>query len=193
MYINVKIIEIDKNVCEELSESLHHALILNGDGTDPDLLHSEHISNIDTFIAMTGHDEENIIASLIAKKNNVEQVITKVSRSNYSSIINNLEIDNVITPKEIITDEIIKYIRGNSVETLHRIVDGQGQILEIIAKDTDHIIKKPLSKISLIDGVLIGTIVRKNEVVIPTGKDMIFPEDRVILITSRNNIYSSGE
>lgn len=193
MYINVKIIEINKNICEELSESLPHALILNGDGTDSDLLYSEHIDNIDTFIAMTGHDEENIIASLIAKKNNVEQVITKISRSNYSSIINKLEIDNVITPKEIITDEIIKFIRGNSVETLHRIVDGQGQILEIIAKDTDFIIKKPLSKINLVDGVLIGTIVRKNEVVIPTGKDAIYPGDRVILITSTNNISSLND
>lgn len=186
MHIKVKIIERDHAVCEKLSEELPNTLIINRDGTDSELLAEEHIEAVDSFIALTGRDEENIISSLIAKQNHVSRVITKISRHYGKSVISSLGLDTIITPHDIITNRILKYVRGESVETLHRIVGGKGEIIEFIASDSDPLIRIPLYKLRLIPDVLIATIVKTNEIVVPNGQTMIAPGDRVLVITNKN-------
>lgn len=186
IHIKVRVIEKDDTTCQELAEELPHTLIINGDGTDSALLEEEHIESVDSFIALTGNDEGNIISALVAKEHNVEKVITKISRGHYLSIVNGLGIDMVISPQEIVTNQILKYVRGNNVETLHRIMDGQGAVIEFIANEQDSLVNTPLHKLNLISGVLIATIVRRDEMIIPNGNDMIRPGDRVLVITTQN-------
>lgn len=186
MHIKVRVIEKDEAICQELAEELPHTLIINGDGTDSSLLEEERIESVDSFIALTGRDEENIISALVAKGHNVEKVITKISRGHCLSVVNGLGIDMVISPQEIVTNQILKYVRGNTVETLHRIMDGQGEVIEFIANDEDSLVNIPLHKLHLIPGVLIATIVRRDEMVIPNGNDMIRSGDRVLIITTQN-------
>ncbi|HHY78550.1 MAG TPA: Trk system potassium transporter TrkA [Clostridiales bacterium] len=188
MDIRSKIIEIDREKCEEFIDLLPDSLIINGDGTDESLLQSENIGEMDAFIALTGMDEENLIAALVAKQNGAKKVIAKISRTNYMSVINKLGIDNVICPKLITTGHILKFIRGNSVESLYRIVEGQAEILELIANRGSKIIDIPLKKLKFSKDAIIATIVRKNHVVIPHGNDIIKENDRVIIITKSNNI-----
>ena len=78
--ISVKIIELDPKRCEELSDMLPDATIINGDGGDEDLLYEERIDLMDSFVAMTNFDEENILLSLFAKKKVRSKVITKINR-----------------------------------------------------------------------------------------------------------------
>jgi trk system potassium uptake protein TrkA len=186
MNMNIKIIEKDEEVCALLSEELPGALLINGDGTDNTLLEAEHLDAVDSFIALTGRDEENIISSLIATHHNVEKVITKVSRLDCPTVINQLGIDTIISPQDVMTNHILKYVRGNAMESLHRIMDGQGEVIEFIATEEDTLVGIPLSKLPLVDDVLIATIVRRNEVVIPNGNDMINVGDRVLIITTHN-------
>ena len=189
MGAKVKIIEIDREKCINFAEMLPHALIINGDGTDEELLLSENIGEMDVFIALTGMDEENLISALIAKQNGAKRVASKISRMNYMVMVNKLGIDNVICPKVITTNQILKYIRGNSIESLYRIVEGQAEILEFIPKEDSKIINIPLKKLQLQKDVLIATIVRKNEVVIPRGNDIIRKGDRVIVIIKNIKIF----
>lgn len=193
MGMKVKVIEIDREKCIQLSELIPDALIIHGDGTDEELLRSENIDEMDAFIAMTGMDEENMMASLLAKQNGAKKVIAKVSRINYMSIIKNLGIDSLISPKQITSNQILKYVRGNSVESLYRIVEGQAEITELIAESGSRILNTKLKKLRLPKETIIATIVRKNEVVIPHGNDFIKEGDRVIVISKNKNISSLDE
>nr|WP_302595580.1 Trk system potassium transporter TrkA [uncultured Cellulosilyticum sp.] len=186
MHIKVTIIEKDEQICHSLAETLPQALIIHGDGTDSLLLQSEHFESTDAFVSLTGRDEENIIATLIAKRHNVERVITKISRNHCASLISELGIDTVITPQDIMTNHILKYVRGHAIETLHRMMGTEGEMIEFIASSTDSLLGIPLSKLHLIPDVLITTIVRKNEVLIPTGNDCILEDDRVLIITKQH-------
>lgn len=193
MGAKVKIIEIDREKCTEFAELLPNTLIINGDGTDEEVLLSENISEMDVFIALTGMDEENLISALIAKQNGAKRVVSKISRMNYMGVVSKLGIDNVICPKTITTNQILTYVRGNSIESLYRIVEGQAEILEFISREDSEILNIPLKKLNLPKDVLVATIVRKDEVVIPKGNDIIKKGDRVIIITKNNKISDLDE
>ncbi|MGE5632050.1 MAG: Trk system potassium transporter TrkA [Caulobacteraceae bacterium] len=193
MDIKVKIIEQDRERCVQLSELLPEALVIHGDGTDEELLKSENISDMDGFIALTGMDEENLMSALLAKQNGVLKVIAKVSRVNYVGIIKNLGIDSVISPKIITTNRILKFVRGNNVESLYRIIEGQAEITEIVADSSSAALNTKLKLLGLPKDVIIATIVRKKEVVIPHGNDVIREGDRVIVISKNKNISSLNE
>lgn len=193
MDIKVKLVEIDRDICLHLSEILPEALVIHGDGTDEELLKSENISDMDGFVAMTGMDEENLMSALLAKQNGVMKVIAKVSRANYINIIKNLGIDSVISPKLITTNHILKFIRGNNVESLFRIIEGHAEITEFIADASSNLLNIKIKKLGLPKDVIIATIVRKKEVVIPHGNDVIKEGDRVIIISKNKNISSLDE
>jgi trk system potassium uptake protein TrkA len=188
MGMKIKIVEIDREKCIELSESLPNALIINADGTDEEVLISENIGSMDGFIAVTGIDEENLLSSLLAKQNGVKKVIAKISRTNYIHIVKNLGIDNVICPKLITASQILKYARGNKVESLYRIIEGQAEIVEFIANESSGLLDTPIRNLNLPKETIITTIVRKNEVVIPRGSDVIRKDDRVVIITKNMNV-----
>lgn len=194
MGMNIKIIEIDKERCEELAEQLPNALIINADGTDEEVLTAEQINNMDGFIAITGMDEENLLSSLLAKRIGVKKVITKISRTNYNiNIVKELGIDSVISPRLIVANQILKYVKGHNIESLYRIFEGQAEIFEFIAKESDKFLNIPLKKLKFPKDVIIATIVRKNEIVIPCGTDEIQKGDRVIVITKNTNITNLDE
>ncbi len=188
MNMNIKIIEINRERCYDLSDSLPSALIINSDGTEEDVLLSENIKNMDSFVAVTGMDEQNLMSSLIAKKMGVKKVVTKISRTNYIEIVRELGIDCIITPKLITTNKILKYARGNAVESLLKIAGGEVEILEFIVDKNSDLINKSIKNIGILDNTLIATIVRKHEVVIPHGEDTLKKGDRIIVITKQKNI-----
>jgi trk system potassium uptake protein len=193
MGMKIKIIEIDRERCLELSDMLPNALIINSDGTEEEVLLSENINNTDAFIAVTGMDEENLMSSLVAKRMGVKKVITKLSRSNYINIVRDMGLDTVISPKLITTNQILKYARGKALESMLRIAEGKVEILEFIVHDTSRLINKPLKSLGIIGSTIIATIVRKNEVVIPHGNDIVRKGDRIIVITKEKNISDLNE
>ncbi len=192
MHIKVKIIEKDEKICHTLAEALPQSLIINGDGTDKLLLQSEQINSVDGFISLTGSDEENIISSILAKQSAAKLVMTKVSKTHCKEVTDALGLDIIIRPQEIITNQILKFVRGQSIETLYRILGNEGEIIELVASKEDSIIGVPLNKLHLASDLLIATIVRKNAIVIPTGSDTIEVGDRVLIIT-KNHITSFND
>ncbi len=189
----IKIIEISLDKCTEFAELLPRALIINGDGTDEEFLLSENIGEADVFISLTGVDEENLISALIAKQNGAKRVVSKISRINYMNVISKLGIDNVICPKIITTNQILRYVRGSNIETLYKIVEGQAEVLEFIVKEDSEILNIPLKRLALPKDLLIATIIRKNETIIPRGQDSILKGDSVIVIAKNNKISHIDE
>ncbi len=186
--MKAKIIEIDRDRCYELSELLPDTLIIYGDGTDEALLNSENLSEMDAFVTLTGRDEENLLAALYARQCGVQKVVAKINRINYASIIKNMGIDCVVSPKQITANGIIKFVRGlknamgNPVETLYKIIGDKAEAIEFIAGQTTKFLNIPLRYLKLVDGVIFAAIVRKNEIIIPHGKDVVKLGDSVILI-----------
>jgi trk system potassium uptake protein TrkA len=186
--IRAKIIEIDRDRCYELSELLPNTLIINGDGTEETVLNSENLKDMDAFVALTGRDEENLLASLYARQCGVRRVVAKVNRMTYASLIKGMGVDSVLSPKQITANGIIRYVRGlknamgNPVETLYRIIDGKAEALEFTAGKSTRFLNIPLRDLDLKKGILVAAIVRKNEIIIPHGNDEIRLGDSVILI-----------
>ncbi|MBQ3404583.1 MAG: Trk system potassium transporter TrkA [Oscillospiraceae bacterium] len=190
MNIDVKIIERVLEICVKLAEALPKALIIHGDGTDQDLLDAENLPNAGAFLALTGDDEDNIITSLYAKQFGVPKVVTKVSRQNYYSIINQLNIDSIVSPKLTTAYTILHKIRamvnsqGSRMEALYPIADGRAEAMEFIASHSTRHQNKPLKELRLKKGILLASIIRRGQIIIPSGSDCIVEGDSVIVISN---------
>jgi trk system potassium uptake protein TrkA len=197
--MRVKVIEIDHERCLALSELLPHAIIIHGDGSDEAVLQSENLSDMGAFISLTGRDEDNFMAALLAKQAGVPKVVAKINRLNYISVIKRAGIDSVINPSLITTNIILRYVRGmknalnNSLEALYKIVDNQAEAVEFSIQEQTAFLDVPIRKLKLVDGVLLAVLVRKNEIIIPHGDDVLKKGDSVILISKNKKIYNLND
>ena len=192
--ISVKIIDKNKERCEELSEMLPNATIICGDGTDRALLMEEGLSTVESFVTLTNMDEENIFLSLSAKNMTQAKLIAKVNRLPYKDVIDELDIGSVIYPKYITSDSILRYVRamqntiGSNVETLYHVLDNQAEALEFIIRDYSPVVGIPLSKLNLKNNLLVCCLTREGTVRIPRGQDSIQIGDNVIIVTTHKGL-----
>ncbi|MBO4458482.1 MAG: Trk system potassium transporter TrkA [Butyrivibrio sp.] len=195
--IGVKVTIFDKDAvrCKELSDLLPQALIINGDGTDKDMLMEEGVTSTGSFVALTNLDEENIMLSMYVKSINPKaKILTKVHRVNYGDIIGSLNIGSIIYPKYITADRIVQFVRGMSaskdsnIETLYKLDDERVEALEFIVKKGSPVIGVPLSKLNLKKGILIACINHYGEILSPTGDSVIRDRDSVIIVTTRTGL-----
>ena len=191
MGIRVTIFERDAVRCKELSELLPQALIINGDGTDKDMLLEEGVENVESFVALTNLDEENIMLSMYVKSVNPKtKLITKVHRVNYGDIIGSLGIGSIIYPKNITADRIVQFVRGMSatedsnIETLYKLNDDRVEALEFIVRNGSPVIGVPLAELNLKKGILIACINHYGEIISPSGDSIIRDRDSVIVVTT---------
>ena len=188
--VNVKIIERNKERCEFLSEQLPDAIIIHGDATNQELLLEEGISTTDAFVSLTNMDEENIMLSLYANEVSQAKLITKVNKITFNNVIRNLPIGSIISPKNIIAERIIRYVRtvkttpGSNVETLYRINEKVEAIEFKVKNAVKNIVDIPIMDLKIRKGLLICAINRKNKFFTPNGKDTIQTGDLVIVVTS---------
>ncbi|MBQ8857665.1 MAG: Trk system potassium transporter TrkA [Lachnospiraceae bacterium] len=186
----VKLIENDQYRAEEMARALPKATVIYGDGTEHALLLEEGIESMDAFISLTGIDEENIIVSMYAKKQNVRKIITKIDRDELVCILDEVGIHNNVSPKDIIAAKVIQYIRavansrGSNIITLYRLVNNQVEALEFMAKTHEEIYDKPLKDLKIKENCLIACIIRNNQVIIPDGNSCIKQGDNVIAVTT---------
>lgn len=187
---NLKIIENNKERCDFLAEEFPDATIINGDGTDQDLLLREGIETTDAFCSLTGFDEENIMLSLYARKLSNARLVTKVNKISFENVITELNLGSIIYPKQIVADHIVQYVRalqnsqGSNVETLYKIADGRAEALEFKVGNDPAIIKHTFAELKVKDNVLIAAIVRGKKLITPGGSDFMLPGDNVIVITT---------
>ena len=188
--IDVKIIEQNPQRCEELCALLPKATIINGDGTENALLLEEGIENAESFVALTGIDEENVMLSLFAKTKTEGKIVTKINRIAYDDVIRHLGLDTIIYPKTLAAEYIVRFVRarnnsmGSNIETLHYVLDGKAEALEFRIGDVSPLADKTIESLSLKDGIIIACINRGGKIIIPRGKDVIMPRDTVIVVTT---------
>ena len=189
-HTEVTIIERDMARCEELVEALPGATIDCGDGTEEELLREEHLESMDGFVACTGMDEVNAILSLYALKHSSKKVITKVNHVDFGDVIEGLQLDSIVNPKQLTAQQIVQYVRaaGNSmesnVETLYRLMNGRVEALEFLLDSKSSLIGTKLADMRIKKNVLIAGIVREGKLIIPGGQDAFQAGDTVIVVTT---------
>ena len=190
MGVSVKIIENDRKRCEELSILLPKAIIINGDGTDTELLKEEGIEYAESFVALTGIDEENILLTLHARQVSNAKVITKINRITFHDVISNLDLGSVVYPRYITSEAIIAYVRakqnsmGSNIETLYHMFDHRVEAIEFRVDEESKVTNIPLMNLSLKKDLLISFINRSGSIIIPSGQDCIQVGDTVMIVTT---------
>ena len=187
----VHIVEQDHDKCLRLSQELPDAMIIEGDGTDNDMIRSENLFGTDGFVALTGRDEENLLMALAARRAGVKKVLAKMTRPNYMDLVQETGLGSIISPKDIIANQITRYVRalansqGMAVESLYKLLGGKVEALEFTAKNDGYgILHTPLMKLPLRHGVLLAAIVREGRIIIPGGMTTIEPGDHVLVVTN---------
>lgn len=181
--VSVKIIETDRERCAYLAENLENVLVLHGNAQDPDLLRDESLDSMDAFVAATGMDETNILLSIMAQQHHVPHVVAKISRNDYTSLNGVFSDTMLVNPVDMCTAAILKYAEKKEVILFSRMIQGQAEFVEIRAEEGMPLTEKPLRELEIPSGVLIVTVNRSGEVLIPTGSTRILPGDRVIILS----------
>ena len=190
MGIDVKIIESNKERCEELSILLPKAIVICGDGTDQDILKEEGIAYTESFVPLTGIDEENILLTLHARQHSNSKVITKINRSNFKEVISNLDLGSVVYPSNITAEAIIAYVRAkknsdsSNIETLYHMFDSRVEAIEFHVDEDSAVTDISLKDLKLKKNLLITFINRNGSIILPSGQDSIHVGDTVMIVTT---------
>ncbi len=196
---SVTIIERDKKLCEELTEGISKAVIINGDGARQELLMEEGLGSVDAFVSLTGMDEENILLAAFAQSQNVPKVIAKVNREELIPLSEHWGLDCIVSPKMLVADKLVQYARalensaGSSMETLYKLMDGKVEVLEFMVKSDFPQLKIPFKSLKTKPNILIGGIVRDRKIIIPSGDDMLLSGDKIVVIAANQRINNLSD
>ena len=194
MRVDVRIIEQNKERCEMLSEELPDATILQGNGTDKEFLLEEGLAHTESLVALTNMDEENLMLALLARKYSEAKLVAKVNRIHFEEVIDDLDIDSIIYPKNLAAEHIVRYTRamqnslGSNVETLYKVMDGAAEALEFVIREESHVTNRTLRELSLKDNLLVCYISRFGKLKMARGQDMLKVGDSVIVVTTHKGL-----
>lgn len=199
MGINVCVVEIDEDRCNELAELLPKALIIHGDASDKQILAEEGVYDYDAFVALTGFDEENIMLSLSVKDLTGNKVITKIDRVAFTDLIAKLNLDSVVYPYVLTDEYILQYVRaknntkGSNVEKIYKLIGDEVEALEFKIGEKSRIIGKPLRRLKFKPNVIICGILHRGKFIIPDGNSVLHPGDRMVVVTGQKNLNDVGD
>ena len=195
MGIGVKLIEKDRQRCEELDEELEGATVICADGSEQSLLMEEGLSVTESVVCLTNMDEENILLALFTKKvNKHAKAIAKVNREMFDSVMRELDVGSIIHPRSVMADYVTSYVRsmqntiGSNVETLINIIEDKAEALEFRVREKSSVTGKPLEELELKDNLLIACIMRGKNIMYPRGRDVIEVGDTVIVVTTNKGL-----
>lgn len=197
--IGITVIEKDEERADLLSDRFSNVNVIHADAINQEVLMQENIDKTDAFVSLTNIDEENILLSLFAKSVSNGKIVTKINRIDFDTVIDHLDLDTIIYPKNLTSDFIVRYVRamnktiGTNLETLYQIIKGKVEAAEFIVKTDSALTAAPLMQLKLRDGVLVAAIVRNGKVLIPRGSDTIQQGDSVVIVTNHLGLHDMND
>ncbi len=189
-HVALKLIEINKERAEYVAQQLKRTVVIHGDALDQEILEEANVKATETVIAVSNDDEVNILTSLLAKRFGSQRAVTLVNSTTYSPLIGTLGIDTVVSPREITVSTILQHVRQGRIRSVHSLSEGFGEIIEAEALETSSLVGVPLREADLPEGVMVGAIVRGEEVIIPRGDTVIKPKDQVVIFAASSAVKS---
>jgi len=188
--INIKIIELSKEIAQKAATELGKSIVLNGNVLDKNLLDQAGISRSDAFVALTNNDNVNLISSVIAKEMGSKQTLTLLTDSNYNDLQSKLEIDTFINPRATTISSILRYLRRGRIRDAHSLYNGEIEVLEAEVVDASPLIGKTIKEADIPDGLRFGVILRNETIIRPDGNTRIELHDRIVLFSLSENIHA---
>ncbi|NCD24566.1 MAG: Trk system potassium transporter TrkA [Deltaproteobacteria bacterium] len=185
--IQVKLLDKDAARCAVLANELSRTVVLHGDGTDQEVLQEENVGDMDVVVTMTGNEESNILASLLAKKLGAAMAITRLNKIEYMPLVRAIGLEHIVSPRLSAVNSIFKHVRKGGVLSTVAIKDG-AEALEALVGPDSGLVGTPLKDLDFPKGVLVLCIMREDSVLIPGGYDFIKAGDRVIILSLLESI-----
>lgn len=178
---NVKVVELNRPAAERASQALSRTTVLVGDVLDSDILAEANVHNAETIVLVTNDDEVNVLAALLAKRQGCRRAVALINNPVFGPLITNLGIDVAVSPRAITVSTILQHVRRGRIRSVHSLGEGVGEVIEGDALETSPLVGNPLKDIDLPAGVVIGALVRGEDVIIPRGDTVIKTGDRIVL------------
>jgi len=185
----LKIIEKDKNRAELIANELNNTIVINGNGLDEDILAEVNLEDVETVIALTNDDEDNLMVSVLVEKfSKDKKTMALINKPNYSLLQSSLKIDDLIDPRMTTVSSILKHVHKGTIETAYSILNGDYEVIEAEIIETSVLINKELKNCELPDEIRIGAVLRKNEIIIPRSDFIFMKEDSVVFLTKKDQL-----
>ena len=187
--IRIKVIEKNKERAEIIANELNNTIVINGNGLDEDILEEANINEVETVIALTNDDEDNLMVSVLVEKfSKNKRTMALINKPNYSLLQSSLKIDDMIDPRMDTVSTILKHVHKGTIETAYTILNGEYEIIEADIIETSELINKELKNANLPDDIRIGAILRKDQVLIPRSNSKFEKGDTVVFLAKRDQI-----
>lgn len=183
--IKLKIIERDEDRCNYLSQELSNVLVINGDGTDLELLNEEDVSSSDVVVSVTNNDEKNLLCSLLVKQLGAKRVISRVSKNENAALFEQVGIDIAISSRTASLNEIKNNIKDTNIGILATVEQGQGEVLVI--QIPENFETRKMRELKLPAKAIVGVIQRRKRILIPNGITQVMGGDKLIIFTTSQN------
>ncbi len=185
----IKIIEKDKSRAEFIANELNNTLVINGDGLDEDILTEVNLEEVETVIALTNDDEDNLMVCVLVEKfSKNKRTMALINKPNYSLLQTSLKIDDMIDPRMTTVSSILKHVHKGTIETAYTILNGEYEVIEAEIIETSELINKELKNSNLPDGIRIGAVLRKDEIIIPRLSFVFQKKDIVVFLAKRDQL-----
>ena len=185
----LKIIEKDKKRAEHIANELNNTIVINGNGLDEDILAEVNLDDVETVIALTNDDEDNLMASVLVEKfSKDKRTMALINKQNYSLLQSSLKIDDLIDPRMNTVSSILKHVHKGTIENAYTILNGEFEVIEAEIIESSELINKELKNSDLPDEIRIGSILRENEIILPTSNYVFKKNDVVILLSKRDQL-----
>ncbi len=189
----IKIIEKNKERAEFIANELNNSIIINGNGLDEDVLEEANLEEIETVLALTNDDEDNLMVSVLVEKfSKDKRTMALINKPNYSILQSSLKIDDLIDPRMNTVSSILKHVHKGTIETAYSLLNGEYEIIEAEIIETSELINKDLKNSNLPEQIRVGAILRGEDVIIPTS-DFVFKEKDIVVFLSKRDQLSVVE
>ena len=189
----VKLVERDREKSYQISNFLDNALVINGEGSNLELLNQEGLSKMDAFVAVTGNSETNILSCLLAKRMGVKKTIAEVENIDYIPLAENIGIDTIINKKLITASRIFRFTMNTEVSTIRCLIGTDAEVMEFIAKPESLITRAKLKDMNFPADAIIGGVIHHTKGQIADGETLIYPGDHVIVFALPSSIGVVGK
>ena len=185
----IKIIEKDKTRAEHIANELNNSIVINGNGLDESVLSEANLDEVETVLALTNDDEDNLMVSVLVEKFSKEKrTMALINKPNYSLLQSSLKIDDLIDPRMNTVSSILKHVHKGTIQTAYTILNGEYEVIEAEIIETSELINKELKESNLPDEIRIGAILRGNDIIIPRSNFVFKKEDTVVFLAKRDQL-----
>ncbi|GJL94514.1 MAG: Trk system potassium transport protein TrkA [Hyphococcus sp.] len=186
--MKIRIIERNRKRAEYIAEELERSVVLLGDGLDRGILREAGVTEAETVVALTDNDQVNILTSVVAKREGARRAMALINDLEYGPVSEAVGIDRYIDPRATTISTILQHVRRGRIKGVYSLSDGAAELVDAIALETSPLVNKPLREAKLPEGVMIGAVMRDDEVRMPTGDTVINAGDRIVLMALRENV-----